>query len=279
MKFSEIQPYVRYAHYLPVDKISNYGQSIPYDNRFFYMHKGEGEIETEQGTFYVSEGDVVIIPSGMMYRLCIPEKKAVYIALNFDYSQEHTGENIPIPPATPETYNPTLKLEDVEFKDEENFNGIIYLKEMQGVSGKLIKLEQEFSHKLLYFEDIISNLFSQVLFECARNIHNEKHNSNSEISKIVIEYINENFNKPLTNQYIGKEFNLHPNYISELVKAATGMPMHQYIIIKRVSNSVDMLNTKRYTINEIAKRCGFCDIYHYSKTFKRIMGVSPSMFL
>ena len=147
------------------------------------------------------------------------------------------------------------------------------------MSARLIKLEQEFSHKLLYFENIISKLFAEILYECARSIHNEIHNSNREISKIVIEYINENFDKPLSNKYIGQEFNLHPNYVSGLVKAATGMPMHQYIIIKRVSNSVDMLNTKRYTINEIAKRCGFCDIYHYSKTFKRIMGVSPSMFL
>ena len=279
MKFSNIQPYIRYVHYLPVDKNSPYVASIPYDNRIFYMHKGEAQIEIKDQVYNMEEGDIVIIPSGTQYQLLLPQKQAVYIAINFDYSQDYSHEKTPIFPVVPEKYNSHNKLENVCFSDEEYFNDIIYIKEMKKMSARLIKLEQEFSHKLLYFENIISKLFAEILYECARSIHNEIHNSNREISKIVIEYINENFDKPLSNKYIGQEFNLHPNYVSGLVKAATGMPMHQYIIIKRVSNSVDMLNTKRYTINEIAKRCGFCDIYHYSKTFKRIMGVSPSMFL
>ena len=40
-----------------------------------------------------------------------------------------------------------------------------------------------------------------------------------------------------------------------------------------------LLSDEQYTIGEVARELGFSDIYHFSKTFKNVCGVSPSKFI
>ena len=274
MNFTEINPFVRYVHYIPVNTNSKYLTTIPYDNRIFYVHKGTGKIKTQHEIHTMEQGDILIIPSGKKYQI-LPQN-CIYVAINFDYTQKNLETKSPIPPAEASVYNPKFNLDTPNFSDIREFNDIICIKNMNDFSGILIRLEQEYSDKLLYSENICSKILSDILFQCARNINEKKYNSNKEITRIILGYINENYNTPLSNQSIGKMFNMHPNYINRLIKISTGMALHQYIIKTRVTKSIELINQKKFSISEIAEMCGFCDIYHYSKIFKKIMGVSPS---
>ena len=40
-----------------------------------------------------------------------------------------------------------------------------------------------------------------------------------------------------------------------------------------------LLSDERYTISEVAQELGFSDVYHFSKTFKKFCGQSPTLFL
>jgi AraC-like DNA-binding protein len=40
-----------------------------------------------------------------------------------------------------------------------------------------------------------------------------------------------------------------------------------------------LLSDERYTISEVAQELGFSDVYHFSKTFKKFCGQSPTRFL
>lgn len=278
MKLTEIKPFIRYAHYMTVDKNSNYSMSIPYDNRIFYMFSGCGKILTDTGVFNMDEGDILIIPSGKKYQLMASQNRIIYIGINFDYTQINVDKTIPIPPEPAIKHNPSLNLENIIF-DVDIFNNITHIKRKNKLSSTFVDIEREYATKLLYFENIISYKLCGIIFECARSVNENTHNNNGEISNTVMGFINENFNKNITYKSIGNEFNLHPNYISKLIKAATGMPLHQYLINSRVYHSIQLLNQKKYTISEIAEKCGFCDIYHYSKAFKNVMGVPPSKYI
>lgn len=278
MKFSNIHPFVRYVHYLPIDSNSNYNETIPYDNRLFFTCFGKGQISVNGKVYDMNEGSVIIIPSGTKYRLLIPEKTVTYIAVNFDYTQENSDKQAPIPPTAVSSYNPSMKLEDVDFNDMMIFNDIVHIDEISVLSGGLLKIHKEYVNKMIYAEHIISNLFGEILLRCARALYARDFNSNSEAVNTIIGYINENFNNNLSNKQISEKFNLHPNYISKLIKVFTGMPLHRYIMHIRISKSLEMLESNTYTIAEIAEKCGFCSIYHYSKIFKKIMGVSPSKY-
>ena len=243
------------------------------------MYDGSADIQTDKEVYTLAKGDVLIIPSGNKYRLLPPEDNAVYIALNFDYTQSNSTRQKPIPPVEADTFNSMLILEKPEDISIPFFNEITYISGMKKFSSRLTHIEREYSQKLLYFEDITSNILSELLLECARAQNGQKYKGSNEITSIVIGYINENLGRPLSNETIGEALNLHPNYISKLVKISTGLPLHQYLMRTRVYHSIELLTENKHTVSEIAELCGFCDIYHYSKSFKKIIGIPPSEYL
>lgn len=278
MNISKIHPFIRYAHYIPIGSDADYKCTIPYDHRLFYMYDGSADIQTDKGVYTLVKGDVLIIPSGNKYRLLPPRDKAVYIALNFDYTQSNSKQQKPIPPVEADTFNSKLILEKTGDVNIPIFNKVTYVSGMKKFSSRLTRIEHEYSQKLLYFEDITSNILAELLLECARAQLGQNKGSR-EIASIVIGYINENIERPLSNKIIGEALMLHPNYISKLIKIATGLPLHQYLLRARVYRSVELLTENQLTVSEIAEQCGFCDIYHYSKVFKKIMGMPPSKYL
>lgn len=279
MEFLKIQPFVRYVHYLPISKHSLYSVSIPYDNRLFFLFHGSLVIEASETVYNMNEGDVIIIPAGVKYHIMPQNQKASVIGVNFDYTQNNLDKTNPIPPTDVNMYNPEMNIETVDFSDTKALNGVLHLKGLSSLYVKFVRLEQEYSHKLIYFEHIISNILAEILIECVRASNMQKAIGSRDTITDIIAYINENYKHELTNSEIGKVFNLHPNYINKLIKIFTGMSLHQYLMQIRISHSAEMLETKTHTIGEIAEKCGFCDIYHYSKTFKKIMGISPSKYV
>ena len=276
MEIEKVHPFIRYAHYIPVDKHSAYVTMIPCDHRFFYLYDGAADIETDEGRQTLNKGDVLIIPAGNRYRILTPQDKAVYIAINFDYTQLNINLQTPIPPVEVSRFNSKLILE--KSADISVFNKVTYISGMKNFSSRLTRIEREYSQKLLYFEDVISNIFADLLIECVRAIRRQEYKGSKEVASIVIGYINENISRPLSNKEIGEALMLHPNYISKLVKITTGLPLHQYLLRTRVYHSIELLTEKKLTISEIAEQCGFCDIYHYSKSFKKIIGIPPSKY-
>ncbi len=279
MNISKIHPFIRYAHYIPIGSDVGFKCTIPYDHRLFYMYDGSAVVQTDKEVYTLVKGDVLIIPSGNKYQLLPPKDKAVYIALNFDYTQSNSKQQKPIPPVEAETFNSRLILEKAGDVNIPVFNEVTYVSGMKEFSSRLTRIEREYSQKLLYFEDITSNILAELLLECARAQHGQKYKGSNDIASIVIGYINENIERPLSNKAIGEALKLHPNYISKLVKISTGLPLHQYIMRTRVYHSIELLTENKLTVSEIAEQCGFCDIYHYSKSFKKIMGIPPSKYL
>ena len=276
MKFPDIKPFIRYAHYLPLNNDSDYPPSIAYDNRLFYIHSGCGSISVEDVVYNMKKGDVLFFPSGKKYHILTPPEKAVYIGINYDYTQANIIKSTPIPPAEYSQYDSMQKLENVIFEDLDFLENAMHITNMSGISHKFLKLVSEYSQKLIYHEEIASTIFTEILLECIRKKDTQKLTGSKDILNTLIGYINENYNKPLTNKTIGEKLNLHPNYVNTLIKSYTGLSLHQYLLKVKVSYSIEYLDL--YPIGEIAERCGFTSIHHFSKTFKKIMGVPPSSY-
>lgn len=278
MEFSKIRPFVRYVHYLPLDKHSEYSDTIPYDNRLFFACCGSGEIEADGNTYIMEKGSLLIIPSGTKYRLKAPKNTTCYIGLNFDYTSKNSDNRLPIPPAQAAAYDPLMRLEQIVFRDLDLFNGIVYSSDGFFANGILMKIYREYTQKTIYSDGMLSSLTHELLIECARRMRSQNENGSRETVNQIIDYIRENYGKPLTNRTIGKRFGLHENYIGTLFRSFTGMTLHHYLLETRISFSLEMLARHEYSIGEIADRCGFSSVYHFSKTFKNIIGVPPSKY-
>lgn len=60
-------------------------------------------------------------------------------------------------------------------------------------------------------------------------------------------------------------------------KATTGMTPMSYILMKKIFSSKKLIDPQS-ELTEIAYHYNFSDLAHFSKTFKRYIGLSPKMY-
>lgn len=284
MLFSEIRPFVRFARYLHLNQKSFYEPHIPCDARLFYVMDGCGRIDTSRHSYSLKKGSLVFINAGIEYHLATPESDVTYLVLNFDYTFTHSSLSVPVPPKTRGLFRSEHIIERISFEDISELDETVCLQDCFEVERNLIKIEEEYSHCIIYSDIKISSLFSEILIDLFRKIKfqpdsNNINNTKNINPRIIIDYIYENYNTPLNNTDIGILFGYHPNYISTLVKLYTGLPLHQYIMHIRIVRATKYLDMGTMSISEIAKECGFETPNYFSRYFKKVTGISPTQYI
>jgi AraC-like DNA-binding protein len=61
-------------------------------------------------------------------------------------------------------------------------------------------------------------------------------------------------------------------------RRSTGMPPHRYLTERRVERARTLLLHSDLPLADVAVRCGFADQSHFTKVFRRLIGVSPGTF-
>jgi AraC-like DNA-binding protein len=65
---------------------------------------------------------------------------------------------------------------------------------------------------------------------------------------------------------------------AEKVKNFTGFPPLNYLITIRISEAIKLLKKQDMNVTEIALDTGFYSSQHFSTTFKKLTGYTPSEF-
>ena len=72
---------------------------------------------------------------------------------------------------------------------------------------------------------------------------------------------------------------LSPYHFARQFKAASGLPPHQYVIMRRVERAKQLLQAgTELSLAEVAAHAGFSDQSQFSHHFKRLVGVTPGQF-
>ena len=69
---------------------------------------------------------------------------------------------------------------------------------------------------------------------------------------------------------------LSPNSFGWLFQRATGLPPHQFVILRRVERAKHLLQEGTdLSLAEVAAHAGFSDQSQFCRHFKRLVGVTP----
>lgn len=71
---------------------------------------------------------------------------------------------------------------------------------------------------------------------------------------------------------------LHPNYLSTVVKSKTGKPIQAWIAEKTIAEAQALLARSNATVQEVAYRLAFKEPGHFTRYFKKHTGLTPSEF-
>lgn len=94
----------------------------------------------------------------------------------------------------------------------------------------------------------------------------------------ITSYMSMHLAEPLSIEDMAKRANLSPSWFSTVFKRTYGVSPHQFLLSLRVNHAADLLRTTELSIENIAMYCGFADVYHFSKAFRKKMGESPTEF-
>ncbi len=83
----------------------------------------------------------------------------------------------------------------------------------------------------------------------------------------------------LTANQLANELGIHPQQMRRIIRQATGMSSSEYIIDKKITQARELLLTQDLlTVAKIGYQCGFSEPTHFTRFFKRIVGMTPSQF-
>jgi len=105
--------------------------------------------------------------------------------------------------------------------------------------------------------------------------------SNEELfQRLIATVYNEMGLGEVTVRAISQKLSLGTSQLNRRIKAVTGKTAGTFIMELRMEKARHyLLMTEKYTIGDVARLCGFADTSHFSHTFRRLEGISPTQFI
>lgn len=95
----------------------------------------------------------------------------------------------------------------------------------------------------------------------------------------VFDYIENNFQRPLTLSELAGVVGLTPQYFCSIFKEVTFQSPLKYVNMVKIQKSKELLlENSQLLIKEVAQLVGFLDVSYFCAVFRRIEGMTPSEF-
>ncbi len=95
----------------------------------------------------------------------------------------------------------------------------------------------------------------------------------------AIEYIAKNYNKEIKNDYLASLVGISTVYFRKLFSEIYMTSPIAYVHSLRISKAKEMLLGEYGSVTDIAHSLGYSNIYDFSRTFKKIVGISPKKYV
>ena len=268
-----LDPYLRYiavSSYLP-----NKVFVKAYDCRFFFVLSGEGELRTDSVSYPLKENTLAYYPSGVPYILSSStESPLLFISVNFDFTSSYPEASKTLRPIKLSDFSVALERPTQREISDEHFLSTFTIDHAFFLREDLLSLASQFGKNEVYNKEMCSTFLKYIILKISNHFGKEG-KENTAVNK-VIAYIDEHYSERLDNKAVAAKFGYHAYYLSSLFKKHTGKTLHQYITEARLRFGCDMLINTDAPISEIATRCGFQNVNHFSVKFKKQYNESPS---
>ena len=108
--------------------------------------------------------------------------------------------------------------------------------------------------------------------------HEEVKGRGKQIVQEALNYIHAQFQKPLMLEDVARKVVSNPAYLSRLFSGYTGVPFRTYLQELRLKRAKELIQDPKQRISDVAYAVGYTDPNTFRLAFKRLTGVSPSMW-
>jgi AraC-like DNA-binding protein len=166
---------------------------------------------------------------------------------------------------------------------EKSLRGILFSKETtQQLAPRIIELNQKQGFdSVLELMSILHDLSisrnMRILSDASFN-NTEQYTYNSRRIEKTLEYMNQNFDKPITLNEVARLANMSDAAFSRFFKQRTGNTFIDSLTEIRLGHASRMLIDTTQSIAEVAYHCGFNNISNFNRIFKKKKNCTPKDF-
>lgn len=246
---------------------------------FFLNGAIHHQIEGLDGDEPLREGDILIAPPVRFHRYINhdPGKEArihvLRLFLDDDFSASKGGQR----PRKPEH-----ELSDFILH---HFDRPMHLKAAIGndIRSTLMALRRETETHACGFRHRVHSLCSDLVVLTARSLNRQSdRRSGSRTEQAVaeaMEFIQKHFNDPeLRLGAIAWHTGKGDEHLARLFKRETGKSVFDYVRETRINYAKTLMLDPSLTLTTVASACGFQSLAFFSRTFKQLVGLSPSAY-
>ena len=250
------------------------------DCRLFYILHGNGEILIENKHYPLKSGMVILFQTGTEYVWQTNDMR--YIAINFDYTQDNCHIKNTFSPISSDFFPKDNFSHKIFFEDAVELNEAIVFSDRLALESKITNLAVEINTAVEFKDELLSSLLKSIIIDIVRQKRETTSlgdTKGSILSRRIIEFIQQNYSKPIKNEDISEKFYFNPSYLNRVFKAHTGFSIRTFIIDYRINQAMEILRTQNTSVNDTAFLVGFSDVPHFIKTFKKHVGQTPMEYV
>jgi AraC-like DNA-binding protein len=201
----------------------------------------------------VEAGDLVYVPGGSVREAHTFKETPMHAyPFNFFWAEPHNQVHLPFEVVTKK----------------------IITKE---ILGYIREFNQVWMSKQPYYWIHARALFELILHRLLNNHYRQSTRLIDPRIKKLTTHLAEHYSENTTINEWAERLNLHPVYLGKLFRQHTGTNFKEYINRIRINNAEMMLSSGDFTVTEAAERCGFANVFYFSKLFKELKGYPPSV--
>jgi AraC-like DNA-binding protein len=240
-------------------------------HEIIYVHKGKGTFFINNTLYDMSEGNLFIIPNDTIHH-AVPDKddlitssviffspaliQSISVEENFSYLsiiEKNKHYKLSFPAVEQQTLEEYLNNIDKELRDKQlgSFHAAILI-----------------THQILLF-------LSRFSVEKMDNKFREEDFNRYWINDIF-SYIDSNYQSNISVKFLAKKAHVSTGHFSRVFKQVTGMGVTVYLNKRRTNKAKELLRNTDYPVSYIAEISGFESTPHFYRTFKKLIGTTPS---
>jgi AraC family transcriptional regulator, melibiose operon regulatory protein len=245
-----------------------------------YVYQGKCTVILQDDVVNISEGGIIIIDKNSPHTVKETSKSDIIIEiklkhdyLSSEFLSRFTNKSI------------ISKFLIDSLIDSQRANNYLYFpfEERSNIAGIMENIMCEYFEKDVFTEELINTYMFIMFTELIRwnnsltNSQMDKKKKNDSIVLNFLKYIEENY-KDCSLTDMSEKYKYHPNYISAVLKKATGKSFTDLLQIQRLNKAAIYLSNSDLPIPVIAEEVGYSSVSFFYKKFNEIFFQTPKEY-
>lgn len=234
--------------------------------------RGNLNITLNERKYCAKKGDLIFISAGILHSAIPDGTDCIYECLVFDMHYISAQVDI-CHNYIKNITNCSILIKEYFNADKSEFYKIVWelFDTMNNSSfGYQLKVKG-----LLY--QMLASIFKDGLYQ-NREIQNIQTEKRILKLKDVLAMIEKSYDSVIMLETMSSIAKMSPKYFCNFFKEMTNKTPMEYLINYRIEQACVQLENSELTVTEIAYNCGFNDLSHFIKTFKKLKKITPKKF-